>query len=68
MTKEDEKGLREKLKKDLTKELSDMIEKEISVQFKNKQTERMVKEISANVLVNLFKTLTNRSSMWAKSL
>lgn len=68
MTKAEEKDLQARIKKDILTDLTDMVEKEVARQFKDTKTQRQIKEVSAKVLVNLFKTLTNRSSLWVGGL
>ena len=68
MTKSEEKDLEARIKKDILSDLAAMVEKEIIKQFKDTKNQRQIKDISAKVLVNLFKTLTNRSSLWVGGL
>lgn len=68
MTKSEEKDLEARIKKDILSDLATMVEKEIIKQFKDTKNQRQIKDISAKVLVNLFKTLTNRSSLWVGGL
>jgi hypothetical protein len=68
MTKAEEKELQVRIKKDILADLTDMVEKEVARQFKDTKTQRQIKEVSAKVLVNLFKTLTNRSNLWVGGL
>lgn len=68
MTKTEEKELQARIKKDILSDLTSMVEKEVAHQFKDTKTQRQIKEVSAKVLVNLFKTLTYRSSLWVGGL
>lgn len=68
MTKTEEKELAAKIKKDILSDLASMVEKEVTKQFKDTKHQNQIKDVSAKVLVNLFKTLTNRSSLWVSGL
>lgn len=68
ITKTEEKDLQARIKKDILADLATMVEKEVARQYKDTKNQRQIKEVSAKVLVNLFKTLTYRSSLWVGGL
>ena len=68
ITKTEEKELQARIKKDILADLTTMVEKEVARQYKDTKNQRQIKEVSAKVLVNLFKTLTYRSSLWVGGL
>jgi hypothetical protein len=64
LTKSEHNKLKADIKRDLMRDFEGMIEKEVLKQLKGKAGKREVKEITTEVLVNLFRVMWNRSSMW----
>lgn len=60
--------IRSEVKKGLKKNLESMVEAEVKKQLRSNAGKNEIKEITTKVLVNLFRILWNRSSMWEKSV
>lgn len=68
LTSEDMKDIMSQVKKEIKKSLEGSIEAQVKKQMGTTATKNEIKEISTKVLVNLFRILWNRSSMWDKSV
>ncbi len=69
LSKAEMDSIRDDIKKELVKELQKTVQKEVLKQVKgDKATREEIKEISVEVLINLFRIMWNRNSMWSKSV
>lgn len=60
--------IKSEVKKTLKQNLISMVETEVKNQLRTNAGKNEIKEVTTKVLVNLFKILWNRSSMWEKSV
>ncbi len=60
--------IKSEVKKTLKANLTSMVEAEVKKQLRSNAGKNEIKEVTTKVLVNLFKILWNRSSMWEKSV
>ena len=60
--------IKSEVKSALKKNLESMVEIEVKKQLRSNAGKNEIKEVTTKVLVNLFKILWNRSSMWEKSV
>lgn len=60
--------IKSEVKKTLKQNLTSMVETEVKNQLRTNAGKNEIKEVTTKVLVNLFKILWNRSSMWEKSV
>ena len=60
--------IKSEVKKALKQNLTSMVEAEVKKQLRSNAGKNEIKEVTTKVLVNLFKILWNRSSMWEKSV
>ncbi len=71
ITKKEKEDITLEIIKEMKKDIEIMVEKEVLKQLngnKNSKSTKAVKEIVSKSMVNLFRTLFNRSSMWSNSL
>jgi hypothetical protein len=68
VTKKDLETFKREIKADLKKMLETKVTSEVKKQLKSKSHEDDVKAITSQVLVNLFRILWNRNSMWKKDI
>jgi catalase len=56
--------------KEMKKSIEGMVEKEVlkQLKLKNSESNKAVKEIISKSMVNLFRTLFNKSAVWSNSL
>lgn len=60
-----EQRIRQIINEELTKaEVESMISRKIDSSYNSREFEKVIKDITAKVIENLFKTLWNRSSSW----
>jgi FKBP-type peptidyl-prolyl cis-trans isomerase (trigger factor) len=62
------KELMAEVRKEIKKSLDASVEAQVKKQLGSTATKNEIKEITTKVLVNLFRILWNRSSMWEKSV
>jgi hypothetical protein len=56
------------LKKEIMDKIKDMVEKEVKLQSKSIDNEKMMKDIAAKALVSFTKALYNKSSFWVNDV
>lgn len=60
--------IKSEIKKELKNGLEGLVQAEVKKQLRGTAGKNEIKEITTKVLVNLFRVLWNRSSMWEKSV